>query len=248
MAFDKNHMSTGMKVVVVVFAVILVLMLMLPSLSAIVGNKGAEKQAQQQAQQEQPQGPQSAADLDKLYQPAIDSLNKRLESDPKNVAMLNDLANAYFDWGMRLSFFSTEKDVQTHQQDIFKKAIEAYDKVLAESPSNSVTVDRAIAVFYSGQPTQAISDLEAFTQKTPDFAPAWANLGNFYLALGDVDKAKADLQKAIDLDKDGSQGVKQFAESRIQAIDAMKNATAQPTPNAEGALPVETKPAEGESK
>lgn len=227
MAFDKNHMSTGMKAVVVIFAVILVFTLMLPSLSALVSKKDQEQQADQ-PKQEQTEGPKSAEDVNNIYQPAVDSLERRLQQNPDNVAILNDLARAYFDWGVRLSFFATDEATLQKRSEVFVKSVEAYDKLLAISPSNTTVVDRSLALYYSGDVTGAINALEEFTQKTTDFAPAWANLGMYYQTLGMNDKAKEAYQKAADLDADGSLGIKSYAEQRINEIDNPPSATAQP--------------------
>lgn len=226
MAFDKNHMTPAMKVVVVIFAVILVLMLMLPSLSAIMTNSSTQTSQQQQAAQAEQSGPSSVSDLDKLYEPAIDSLNKRLESDPTNVAMLNDLANAYFDWALNLSLFMQSQDDIAHQQDLFGKAVSTYDKIIEKSPSNSVKVDRAIAQFYGGDQEGAITYLEKFTSETPDFAQGWANLGLFYEVTGSADKARAAYDKGLAVAGSDEQ-IKAFIESRKSNMDSSANGSAE---------------------
>lgn len=218
MAFNKNNMTTGMKVIIVIFCVILVLMMMLPSLAAIMGNTGSSQQPATQPSQQSAQTPE---DIDAQYQASIEMLESRLQSDPENVSLLTDLGHTHFDRGMAiLQSLPVDQTSNEVSDESFKKAIEYYDRLLANNPSKAITVDRALAVWYSGDREGAINDLTAFTQETQDFAPAYANLGMFHETLGDLDAARTNYEKAIALGDNDGYGAKAFAESRLEGLNA----------------------------
>lgn len=227
MAFDKNNMSTPMKVVIIVFAFILVATLMLPSLAALVSSNSSQEQQPQNQQAEQ-QSIKSPEDVDNYYSATVQSLEDRLNKDPKNLAILNDLASAYFNWALHRSYFiegdlamSSTADAQKVHE-LFAKAVAAYDRVLAQSPSQSVEVDRAIALYHSGQTNEAIKSLENLLSADESYAPAWANLAMFY-EDDNKEKAREAYQKALETSGD-NQHIKNFVETRLSMLDAL-NAT-----------------------
>lgn len=129
------------------------------------------------------------------------------------------LANNYFDMGMSAMNSAQTAEDQQKAQDVFKQAIAHYDEYLQDNTSSAAEVDRAICVFYSGEHEQAIADLEAFVERDPSFAPAWANLGMFYESHGDTAKAKKAYQKAIAAaSEDDAYGVGDYAEQRLDAL------------------------------
>ncbi len=220
MAFDRNHTSTGMKLVIIIFAVVLVVSLMLPSLSALLSSSQAPQQAQEQNVATEQAIPQSASQIDDYYKPSIESIEKRLEQDPENVALLNDKANAYFDWAMSRSYLSVSDEDKAKTKEVFAQAVTVYDQVLAKASSNSASVDRAIAEYYSGEQEAAIKSLEDFTADAgANFAPAWANLAMFYEKI-DKNKALETYNKALDLVGNGNESLKEFVNARKQALEA----------------------------
>lgn len=230
MAFDKNHISTPGKVVIVIFCVILVLMLMLPSLSAIIGNRQFQQQQQQAQSNQQQKIPTTPEEIDAQYQPAVEALEKRLADDPQNVALQTTVADTYFDWGLGLAGMivlsngenadQQQADREAHIREVFGKAQEHYDKVIEISPSNAVIVDRAIATFYKGEQQDAITALEDFISQDQTYAPAYANLGMFYEMTGDYDKARENYNTAKEKDADGTYKVASFVDSRVAAMEA----------------------------
>lgn len=220
MEFDRNRTSTGMKIVIIIFAIVLVVSLMLPSLTALFSHTSQE-QAETPVASEQV-APSTPADIDAYYEPSVQALKKRLESDPQNVALNHDLGNSYFDWAMHRSYLSQGDPAQEARlKEIFGMAVVQYDKVLAVSPAHSVKVDRTIALFYTGAEDQARADLEEFVHgEGAQFAPAWANLAGFYEKV-DKDKAKEDYNKALELigDDPSHARLKTFIESRLALME-----------------------------
>lgn len=220
----SERTSPFMKIVIVIFAAILVITLMLPSLSALFAPKNEGKAAQQseetsQTAEAEPKAPESAQDVDKIFQPAADALKKKLDDKPDNVALLNDLSGLYFNWGVQLMPYAKDDATLGHMQQVFLSANEHYDKLLSISPSDSVTIDKNLALFYAGKKEEALKGLQDLTKKSPDFAPAWANLGMVYEAENQTDDAKRAYKKALEVNKDEQSQVKLYAESRLAALD-----------------------------
>jgi tetratricopeptide (TPR) repeat protein len=58
-------------------------------------------------------------------------------------------------------------------------AATAYERALAEQPGDpNVSVDLAIAYFYSGQTDRAIETAERVIAESPEFGPAYFNAGD----------------------------------------------------------------------
>lgn len=229
---NKSERTTPfMKVVIVVFAAILVITLMLPSLSALFApakEESAQKQSEETSQsaEAENQTPQSAQDVDNVFRPAADALKKRLEEKPDNVALLNDLSSLYFNWGIQLMPFAKDQATLGHMQQVFSTAAETYDKLLGISPSDTVTVDKNLSLFYAGKSDEALKGLEELTKKSPDFASAWANLGMVYETEGRADDAKSAYKKAIEVNKEDNSRVKLYAESRLEALEKSNETSA----------------------
>ncbi|MDO5044054.1 MAG: tetratricopeptide repeat protein [Coriobacteriia bacterium] len=228
----SDRTSPFMKVVIAIFAFILVITMMLPSLSAFFsGDKsqgGQVEQSQTDGSNPDDDSPNDARDVDALFTPAIDALNKRLEKDPENVAMLNDLAQAYYNWGVQLLPYSEESEAnKNHMESIFAKATEAYDKILVLSPSDSVEIDRALSLFYAGKTEEAINDVKAITERSPEYGPAWANLGMLYEADKKVDEARDAYTKALEVvDEEESPMIKPYIEGRLEVLNLMDESKA----------------------
>ena len=157
-------------------------------------------------------------DVNATYGTAERNLQATYDADSNNPVALLNLANGYFDWGDAAQSVAKTDDERQHARDLFAKAIELYDQYLQDNPnSNSVIVDRAIAIFYTGDHKKAIAALEEFTASNDSFAQAWANLGMFYETDGQTDKATSAYQKAIDTATDSN--VKAYAQEHLNALD-----------------------------
>jgi Flp pilus assembly protein TadD len=72
-----------------------------------------------------------------------------------------------------------------------------------KSGDASSTTDYAISAFYSGDTTSAVKIAEELVVRDPKFAPVHFNLGIFYANAGNDAKAKAALQKYLELEPNG---------------------------------------------
>ena len=80
-------------------------------------------------------------------------------------------------------------------------------------------MDRALCQLYEGDTSGATSALEQLTADSPDYGPAWANLGLAYEVSGDTAKAKEAYQKAEEADPDDTYGSYSFAQQRLAQIN-----------------------------
>lgn len=161
----------------------------------------------------------SMADVDATYGAAEQNLQHAYDKDPANPVALLNLANGYFDWGSAAMHYAVSAEDEAHVRDLFSQAITLYDQYLERNPqSNSVIVDRAICVFYTGDHTRAIQLLEEFTAANAEFAPAWANLGTFYEAAGQTDKARDAYEHAVQTAGEAEASVRTFAQQHLESL------------------------------
>ena len=103
---------------------------------------------------------QTAEQLAKAAAQQAAPLVARLKDDPKNVQLLNEVGNIYYDAKQ------------------YAQAISYYKQSLAVHPGDSdVRTDMGTAYFYSGDPDSAITELNTVLKSTPDHANALFNLG-----------------------------------------------------------------------
>lgn len=239
-----RKMKTSTKVVIVILAVIMALAMMLPSLASVVASNN--QQAQQEEQQNQGSDdststsdnsngssdddsaategvPEDLQSLAKQYYSRTSALQAKLDDDPNNLAALLNLAQNYMNWGYQAAAQSDTDEETTYADGLLDQAIGYYDRYLALNDSNSAKVDRALCQYYKGDTDAAVSALQQITTDSPDFAPAWANLGMLYEYSGDTDKAKEAYQHAVDTDPNDEYGAKSFANRRLVQITASQN-------------------------
>lgn len=231
MAFDKNHTSLWMKIVIIFFAVVLVVSLCLPFFSGCTAATTQPSPAETTEGSGTSADASTVSDVEAQYATLIASLEDRLENDPTSMAYLANLGNAYMDCAMAMR---SATDADANEETVaatFASAVDCYDRYLAQAQEdpkaaeqdsvNTVTVDRAVCLFYSGSEDEAVSDLKAFLDEQPDFAMGWYNLGAFYEQQGDTDAAREAYNKVLELDPDGTEAVSSYANLRLMIMDAV---------------------------
>jgi tetratricopeptide (TPR) repeat protein len=145
-----------------------------------------------------------------------------LKADPKNVNILIQLGNLYYDWGKD----EVNREGEAAQPvDKWDRAVGYYQQALAIDPANvNVRVDMANLMRYTGQPDEAIKEYRMAIKQNPQQALARINL---ILVLGQTKRdykgaiAEYDgLLKAIPAQKDNidlRQEVEAFKESMKEA-------------------------------
>lgn len=154
------------------------------------------------------------------YSPKVEKFQKRLESNPNDLAALLNLGQTYMNWGYMATQSSSTDEEKLYSQALMNKSLEYYDGYLALNDSNAVKVERAMCVSYSGKTDEAIAALTALTEEQPEYPLAWSNLGMLYEQKYDYEKAKECYAKAQETDPDDEYGAKTTAQNRIDAINS----------------------------
>jgi tetratricopeptide (TPR) repeat protein len=113
-----------------------------------------------------------------------------LRADPKNVNLLIQLGNLYYDWGQD----EVSREGEAAQPvDKWDRAVAYYQQALAIDPANvNVRVDMANMMRYTGRTDEAIAEYRKAIKQNPKHPQARINL---ILALG---QTKRDYKGAID--------------------------------------------------
>ena len=245
-----RKMSTGTKIVVGIFAVVMALSMMLPSLAPIFAGSMQKNSSSEQAGQEQKDGQSDseatkteenkdenakmpATELAErvpdneniktstnTYAKKAEKYEKRLATDPKNLAALLNAGQTYMNWGYGISYSATADAEKSYVNDVLKKAIEYFDSYLALNDAKSVKVDRALCKSSMGDTDAAIKDLEAMSAEDPTFPLVWANLGMLYQTKSDSEKATEAYQKAVETDPNDEYGAKSYANQQIISLNS----------------------------
>ena len=216
------------------FSVFIALSMMLPSLSYIVA--GLQSSGSSSAQTEtEPAAPTSLEDLEKTYQPMVDSLLETLKEKPNDPDTLHNLGSYYMSWAHSGSSFVADEESNKTVNNLYQKAMEYFDQYLAlkdlddEDGKRQVRANRAMCQYYAGDYEGAIEAMRALTTDAPDFAVGWVDLGLMLETEGDTKGAKEAYQKAADSDPEDATGVKSYAESQIKALDEAAKAAEDAT-------------------
>ena len=239
-----RKMSTGTKIVVGIFAVVMALSMMLPSLAPIFAGsmqKSASEQKDDQSDSEAAKTDETkdanakmpATELaervpdnqtiktsTETYAKKAEKYERRLASDPKNLAALLNAGQTYMNWGYGISYSASSDAEKAYVNDVLKKANEYFDRYLALNDSKSVKVDRALCKSSMGDTDAAIKDLEAMSAEDPTFPLVWANLGMLYQTKGDSEKASNAYQKAVETDPNDEYGAKSYANQQLISLNS----------------------------
>ena len=133
MAFDKNHTSLFMKIVIIFFAVVLVVSLCLPFFSGCTQrfNSTSGDDAQDSAQNDSTSS-NTVSGVEAQYSTLISSLTEKLEGDPDSLAYLANLGNAYMNSGLAMMAASDADSFAEKVEASFASAVGYYDRYLAQ--------------------------------------------------------------------------------------------------------------------
>lgn len=238
-----RKMSTGTKIVVGIFAVVMALSMMLPSLAPIFAGS-MQKNSSSEQKEEQSEAAKTEENKDEnakmpatelaervpdnqtiktsteTYAKKAEKFERRLASDPKNLAALLNAGQTYMNWGYGISYSATNDAEKGYVNDVLTKAIEYFDRYLAIDDAKSVKVDRALCKSTKGETDAAIQELEAMSKEDPTFPLVWANLGMLYQTKGDTEKASAAYQKAVETDPNDEYGAKSYANQQLISLNS----------------------------
>lgn len=151
--------------------------------------------------------PAAAADRTDQQAPVLDrarveELMRVVEKEPRNAAVVTELANLYFD------------------AERFDEAVSWYERSLAIDPKNAdVSTDLGVSYYYLNRPDEAIKQFDYTLGINPRHVKTWLNKG-IVLAFGKEDlKGAADAwQRVVELAPDSREG--QAARRALEGIAA----------------------------
>ncbi|MBS3909141.1 MAG: tetratricopeptide repeat protein [Actinobacteria bacterium] len=185
MLLDKKRVKTFTKVGAVFIALTFILAY-IPMITGVMDPAANTPAAQSQSQAN------AAA--------RIAALEKTVEANPKDLANLISLGNAY------------------HGQKIHDKAIDAYSRALEIDPKNvDVRIDRATNYFYSGQVETATAEGLKGIELDPKHANARFNLGIYYSAQGKNKEAIESFKAYVKLEPKGEGAAR--AKAQIEVLE-----------------------------
>lgn len=213
MAIDKSNTPAWMKGVLIALAAVFVLGFVSVAanpftLFAPQGNRTGAP------------GTDAVSLANQRFQPGVEALTSRLQSDPESYTVLVQLGNAYYDWALEIQKASQQAtSAAGADQPLWVAAKDAYGRAVeVKGDEPPVLVDYSITQFYSGDTNAAIETATGVSKSNPEFAPAWFNLGVYYGALGDKAKAKSSFERYIKLDPQGKQGDVNYAKQQLEQL------------------------------
>jgi tetratricopeptide (TPR) repeat protein len=217
-AINKRQSALWVKVVVV-FVVVAFVVSLVPAL--FLGNSNTQQATG---------ATETGATLERIandHLPAVNSYTGMLASEPTSYTALVGLGNTYFDWGFQIQQALGANS--GHDLAYWVSATTAYERALAEQPGDpNVSVDLAIAYFYSGQTDRAIETAEQVIAESPEFGPAYFNVAIFYRAIGQTDAAVVALQRYLEVEPQGQNAA--AAQGMLAEMPATPSGEATTTP------------------
>ena len=244
------------EIAVAVFAVIIGVSMMLPSLAYIFTGHGPSGQSSNSSQSsDSTNSSESAGDdggstdsgntdssnegakndiasIDDRYQKTISSLEDKLASatdDTSKLPTLLGLGDDYLQWALAASRQASDDAGKAHVSELYGKAIDYYRQYLAINDSGAVKVKISQCQLYSGDTDAAVQTLEALTQASPDYGPAWVYLGVTYAQKGDNTKAINALKRAEAADPNDEYGAKTLAQKYEEYLASRSNPSGSTT-------------------
>lgn len=206
-----GELSRAQKIVIVIFIVIF-------AGSTLAGALASVFQSTQSSQDEETQ--YDVAYVDGRYQDIVSSLESKLEESPEDKATLLALGRYCAQWASGVKSVGTTDEDTTHANELFDRAVGYYDRYLELEDSPAARASRASVLYSKGSTDEAIAALVELTTASPDYAPAWLDLGYMYEDQGRTDEAIAAYQKAVETDADGEYGAASTAQSRITSLQS----------------------------
>lgn len=131
------------------------------------------------------------------YEGYTQSLEEVLAQNPEDKDARLNLANLYYDWGMKTYMNGSQEEAKGY----LDKAIANYEEVLKDGQNVNVLVDMATAAFYGGKEDLAEEKYQEALEVQPDFLNGLYNYGVFLMyAKENYGGAIAQWEKALEIE------------------------------------------------
>ncbi|HEX9093221.1 MAG TPA: tetratricopeptide repeat protein [Coriobacteriia bacterium] len=195
MAIDKSSAPAWVKGVIIFVAVTFVISIGIPfigSLSSPPTSTGT------QTGQGSTTATDTLAGIAGKYSARTIGVDEALKKDPKNYDLLLAQAQTYQDWAGEIA--QSTAGTSGADRPLWMLSVDYYKRALAVKPGDpNATTDSAIAQFYSGDTSGAVTTAEGVAKANPTFAQVQFNLGVFYSASGDNAKGIAAYEAYVKL-------------------------------------------------
>jgi len=155
------------------------------------------------------------------YQGKIDKLEQALAANPQDTQTRLDLANVYYDWGMRAVAQNFEEGDFESAVSILKKAIAEYQEVLKTEKTPGILVDMATAATYAQEYEVAEKAFQEALELDPNFYEGLYNYGFYLYVVNDFGGAIEQWEKAKALDNLSNDNIKRLERNISLAQDAL---------------------------
>ena len=210
---SRREKKEGAKrVAITIFAVFIAILMMVPSIGQIIMGRQAENAAKE--------GIHSVEDVDKMFKEQLDSVVKAAQDNPDDKNAQLAVPQFYMQWASYANILSQTDEDKQHTADLYEKASEAYDKVLADhSDWSAAHVGKASCMYAQGNEEDAISYLEKYNKENPDDPQILFGLGNLKNSKDERDEAKALYQRVVEVAGEDNKELAEAAQNRIDSIN-----------------------------
>ncbi len=203
--------KTGKEIAVIVFAVFIAIAMMVPSLGYIINYFNM--------QNEQKEHPQTAQQVQDSFTEKVKELNEKIQIDPKNANLYDELGNTYLQWASFASALPQEgQDTNTLVKERAQQALDAFNNSLAISTTEAGVVGKALSLTLLNEPNEAETVLEDYLKDHPESTTAYQMLAQVFEIKGENDKAVETYKKMKDSTSD-----EKIKERAQKAIDRLNN-------------------------
>lgn len=225
-------------IVIVVFAVVMALAMMLPSFATVFASSessnsnnstNSSSDNESDSDDDSTTNSESVDGVFSTYSDEITSLESKLSDDPDNLAYLYNVGKEYMDCAYSASQYASGDTDTERVDEYYQNAMDYFDRYLALNDSDAVKVDRALCQLYKGDTSSSIAAFEQITTDSPDYGPAWANLGLAYETSGDTTSAINAYNKAKETDPDNEYGAYSYAVTRLNYIQSEESSSSNST-------------------
>jgi tetratricopeptide (TPR) repeat protein len=198
MAINKARTSPLMKTLIIILAASFVLSIGFAGIGSIPGCSAGPILPQPDAgtTTDNTASVETTAQLAAQYTSQIASLEASITADPKNYDLLVAQGENYLGWA--LQYATLTNNLPDTSSTVWASAISYFDRAIKiKATDGPLLGDYAMALFYSGDTTAAITAGEKSRVLDPTGAQNLYNLGNYYSAAGDKAKALESYQACL---------------------------------------------------